>query len=85
MQYIESNKIVEKLQVKEINGQRVVTFRDVDIAHDRVSGTASRNFKANRKHFTEGVDCFYVKQTDFHSDEIRRNGKKNNHIGTPEG
>ncbi len=49
------------LEIKEYNGQRVVTFKDIDTVHGRPVGTAHRNFKANRKHFIEGVDFFKVK------------------------
>jgi len=42
--------------IKEWNGQRVVTFRDIDDAHGRPSGTAKRNFQQNRKRFVEGED-----------------------------
>ena len=56
------------LQIKEYNGQRVVTFKDIDACHNRVEGTASRNFRNNREHFIEGEDFYRVS-----SDEIRRN------------
>lgn len=49
------------LQVKEYNGQRVVTFRDIDTVHHRPEGTAKRNFNRNQKHFIEGQDFFKVK------------------------
>lgn len=58
----------QEIQVKEFNGQRVVTFKDIDLVHERPSGTASRNFRANRKRFTEGEDFFKIC-----ADEIRRN------------
>lgn len=48
------------LQVKEYNGQRVVTFKDIDTVHGRPEGTAKRNFNKNRKHFIEGVDFFKI-------------------------
>lgn len=54
------------LQVKQYKGQRVVTFKDIDMVHERVEGTASRNFNANKKHFIENVDYFKVC-----ADEIR--------------
>lgn len=53
VQVVETNYMP---QVKEWNGQRVVTFKDIDIAHGRPDGTASRNFRKNKKHFFEGVD-----------------------------
>lgn len=47
-------------EVKMYNGQRVVTFKDVDEVHKRTKGTASRNFKHNKKHFIEDVDYFLI-------------------------
>ena len=55
-----------QMPIREYNGQRVVTFRDIDNVHHRPDGTAHRNFKANRKHFIECVDFFKVC-----ADEIR--------------
>lgn len=48
----------KQLPIKEYNGQRVVTFKDIDMVHSRPDGTAHRNFKANRNRFIEGVDYF---------------------------
>lgn len=48
------------LLVKEFNGQRVVTFKDIDMLHERVDGTAKRNFNENKKHFIENEDYFYI-------------------------
>ncbi|MDE5558139.1 MAG: ORF6N domain-containing protein [Ruminococcus sp.] len=59
------------IEIKEYKGQRVVTFKDIDTLHQRPTGTASRNFKANRQHFIEGVDFFIVKPADIQIDEIR--------------
>lgn len=50
----------KKLCVKEYAGQRVVTFADIDTVHQRAVGTASRNFRENRKRFIEGVDYFVL-------------------------
>ena len=47
-----------EMQIREYNGQRVVTFKDIDTVHKRPSGTASRSFRSNKKHFVEGVDYF---------------------------
>lgn len=46
------------LGIKEYNGQRVVTFKDIDTVHQRPDGTARRNFNTNKKHFIEGTDYF---------------------------
>ena len=52
--------------VKEYQGQRVVTFKDIDTVHQRPDGTARRNFNTNKKHFIDGEDYFKVC-----ADEIR--------------
>lgn len=58
-----------ELRIKEYDGKRVVTFKDIDVVHQRAIGTASRNFRENRKHFVSGAD-FY--QVDISGDEFRR-------------
>lgn len=45
-----------ELKAKEFNGQRVVTFKDIDTVHERPDGTARKRFSDNRKHFIEGED-----------------------------
>nr|WP_308743246.1 ORF6C domain-containing protein [uncultured Anaerocolumna sp.] len=45
---------------KEFNGQRVVTFKDIDMVHERPDGTADRNFRTNEKRFIEGEDYFFI-------------------------
>lgn len=57
-----------EMQIKEYNGQRVVTFKDIDTVHERPNGTAKRSFNKNKKHFVEGED--YIKIC---ADEIRTN------------
>lgn len=56
-----------QLQVKEWEGQRVITFQDIDMVHQRPRGTASRNFRENRDKFIEGTDFFKIC-----ADEIRQ-------------
>ncbi len=46
------------LPIKEYNNVRVVTFKDIDMVHERADGTAHRNFKANKNRFIEGIDYF---------------------------
>lgn len=46
------------IQIKEHQGQRVVTFRDIDEVHQRPNGTAARNFSTNRERFIKGIDFF---------------------------
>lgn len=49
-----------EMQIREYNGQRVVTFKDIDKAHGNKSGTARRNFNRNKKRFIEGEDYFFL-------------------------
>lgn len=69
-----NNQIVKinnaDLLVKEINGQRVVTFKDIDMLHERVEGTAKRNFADNKKRFIENVDYFELSKNDVGTDFV---------------
>lgn len=49
------------LTVKEHQGVRVVTFKDIDAVHGRPDGTARKRFNDNRDRFIEGEDYFKVK------------------------
>lgn len=42
------------------NGQAVLTFALIDKVHNRVEGTAKRNFASNRQRFISGEDYFYI-------------------------
>lgn len=53
------------LQVKEYNSQRVVTFKDIDLVHERPDGTARKRFNDNKKHFIEGEDFFKISPSEF--------------------
>ncbi|WP_297712067.1 ORF6N domain-containing protein [Clostridium sp.] len=62
-----NNQIVKinnsDLLIKEFSGQRVVTFKDIDMLHQRVEGTAKSNFYENKKHFIENEDYFIIKKS----------------------
>ena len=58
---IENHEII----VKEWNGQRVVTFKDIDLVHEREKGTAKSNFFANKHHFIEGEDFYFITRKEF--------------------
>jgi len=62
----------QEIVLKEFKGQRVVTFKDIDLVHERPEGTAGRNFRENKERFVDGEDYFFVKPGDFQTDEIRR-------------
>lgn len=49
------------LPIKEYNNVRVVTFKDIDMVHERPDGTARKRFNDNKKHFIEEVDYFKTK------------------------
>lgn len=53
------------LQIKEYQGNRVVTLKDIDTVHDRPDGTARRRFNDNKKRFIEGVDYFKITASEF--------------------
>lgn len=50
-----------EMQIREYNGKRVVTFKDIDTIHQRVKGTARNAFNRNRRHFIKGVDYITLK------------------------
>lgn len=51
------------LPIKEYNNVRVITFKDIDMVHERPDGTASRNFRKNREYFIEGEDFLFDRPT----------------------
>ncbi|MCC0642214.1 phage antirepressor KilAC domain-containing protein [Clostridioides sp. ES-S-0049-03] len=62
----------KEIHLKEYRGKRVVTFKEVDLIHERVAGTAGRNFRENKKYFIEDEDYFFIKPSDIKNNEIRR-------------
>ncbi|WP_234121145.1 ORF6C domain-containing protein [Clostridium hydrogenum] len=52
------------IPVKEFNNQRVVTFKDIDLLHQRTDGIARKNFNNNIQHFIENTDYFSIKPSD---------------------
>ncbi len=46
----------QSIEIKELKGQRVITFKDIDTVHGRTSGTAKRNFYKNKIFMIEGED-----------------------------
>ena len=76
-----NNQIVKinntDLSVKEFNEQRVVTFKDIDMLHERVWGTAGRNFRENKSHLIENEDYFSIK-----GDELKNFKQATNFVGS---
>ena len=50
-----------EMQIREYNGQRVVTFKDIDLVHQRKAGTARNTFNRNKKRFVLEEDYFVCK------------------------
>lgn len=61
----------QEILEKEFKGLRVVTFKDIDLVHERPEGTAKRNFNTNTKHLIEDEDYFLIKPSDVEKYEIR--------------
>ena|GEM_PF-960665 len=55
----------QALAVKEYEGKRVITLREIDKVHERPDGTAKRNFHSNKKRFIEGEDFFKITPYEF--------------------
>lgn len=55
----------QELQVKEFNGQRVVTFKDVAKVHEVDFENVKRNFTNNKHHFIEGQDFYSISRNEF--------------------
>lgn len=66
-----------QLEVKQRQGERIVTFEDIDRIHERVEGTASRNFRENRQRFIKDTDFFLVT-----GDELRVLKQTTNFVGS---
>lgn len=66
------------VSIKEYNGKRVVTFKDIDACHGRPEGTAGRNFRTNKQHFIEGVDYFSMTYSEFATKFVGNSSKGGN-------
>lgn len=67
-----------ELAVKDWQGQRVVTFKDIDMVHQRPTGTAKRNFNNNISHFEKDVDYFEVTRKEFSTKFVPNESVKGN-------
>lgn len=61
----------QELTVKVYNGQRVVTFKDIDEVHQRPEGTARKRFNEHKNRFVLGEDYFVL-----NTDEAKNIGIK---------
>lgn len=67
--YVKVNN--QELTVKEYNGQRVITFKEIDDVHQRPSGTARKRFNEHKDRFILGEDYFVL-----NTDEAKKMGVK---------
>jgi hypothetical protein len=58
------------ISVKEYQGKRVVTFKDIDLCHGRPEGTARKRFNDNKAHFVEGEDFFKISPSEIRTHKI---------------
>lgn len=58
------------ISIKEYNGQRVVTFKDIDMVHGRPDGTARKRFNDNRNRFIEGEDFFKISASEIRTTKL---------------
>lgn len=49
-----------QMQIREYNGQRVVTLKDIDAVHGKKTDTAKKSFQKHKKHFVLGTDYFEI-------------------------
>lgn len=49
-----------ELAIREYNGQRVVTLKDIDRVHEKKADTAKKSFQKHKKHFILGEDYFEI-------------------------
>lgn len=54
-----------KIAVKEFDGKRVVTLKEIDAVHQRPDGTARKRFNDNKKRMIEGTDFFKITPSEF--------------------
>lgn len=68
------------ISVKEYQGKRVVTFKDIDMVHGRPEGTARKRFADNRNRFIENEDYFVLKPSDLENIELSEKRTLENHV-----
>lgn len=63
-----------ELSIKEYNGERVVTLRDIDLVHQKKSGSSKRTFERYKSHFILNEDYFELTRKDLR-DKLSPNEK----------
>lgn len=70
----------KEISMKEYKGKRVVTFKDIDMVHERPDGTARKRFSDNRDHFIEGLDYFKITPSEFRTAIGNMDSRQQNEI-----
>lgn len=55
----------QEIVVKEYQGQRVVTFKDIDTVHKRVEGTARKRFNDSKTRLLKDEDFYKISASEF--------------------
>jgi hypothetical protein len=63
-----------ELSIKEYNGERVVTLRDIDFVHQKKPGSSKRTFERYKSHFILNEDYFELTRKDL-GDNLSPNEK----------
>lgn len=63
-----------ELSIKEYNGERVVTLRDIDFVHQKKSGSSKRTFERYKSHFILNEDYFELTRKEL-GDKLSPNEK----------
>lgn len=72
------------ISIKEYKGERVVTFKDIDMVHERPDGTARKRFNDNKKDFILGED-YFVRNSDEAKGEFGVTAPKGMYLFTEQG
>lgn len=73
------------LGIKEFQGQRVITFKDIDEVHQRPTGTARNAFNRNRKRLIKDVDYFILTPQILENTELNVFRTIENIVASPSG
>lgn len=70
----------QTLPIREYNGVRIVTFKDIDIVHKRPEGTARKRFNDNRSRFIEGEDYYKISPSEFRTAIGKMDARQKNDV-----
>lgn len=70
----------KELPVKEYNGKRVVTLKEIDMVHGRPDGTARKRFNDNRDRFIEGEDFYKISPSEFRTAIGKMDSRQSNDV-----